>query len=431
MLNRLQDEVFVNRLGNDEKLISSMSELAELVSTATSTLSEEFYKVTNIESSIETPTNTGRLYQSLNIVTKNGENEVLLKNRGDGLQVRYLPSILHYLSLNSNERFIWGFEEPENSLEFNMARDMAEDFYDVYRKNSQIFITTHSPAFIDLGGKEFGSGYRCFVRGTSTAITSFEKERDEELLSEELGYARILQKQYEQYKMKKLELEEMNREVIRLNKELLCIHRPVLLTEGKTDAVILSTAWNKLYDEECPFEIKSCSLNDSDQETAGCSVLATILKGIRSDSEKKTIGLFDNDDAGMKSFQLDNNYHTVDTYKVNKNKKGFAMIIPASTPILSEIAQNKNLSIEFLFSKEDLEKEVNGKKLEIEPAKAYIVVNGQRMREVGETTYWYMGKIASESKKDFANFVVPSFEKESFVNFIPLFETVLKILKDA
>lgn len=125
---------------------------------------------------------------------------VHLEDRGDGIQVRYIPSILNYIALNASENYIWGFEEPENSLEYNMARKMAEDFFNIYKNNSTIFLTTHSPAFIDLGYRQDGRGFRCYKENETTGVVSFEEAQKLELLEEELGYAYILKEQYEQYK---------------------------------------------------------------------------------------------------------------------------------------------------------------------------------------------------------------------------------------
>lgn len=42
---------------------------------------------------------------------------------------------------------IWGFEEPENGVELSKAFEMANDFEE-FSQDIQMFITTHSPAFI-------------------------------------------------------------------------------------------------------------------------------------------------------------------------------------------------------------------------------------------------------------------------------------------
>ena len=433
MIAKLQESVFENKLSKDISLIESMNEVASHVSSATEALSEEFYLATSVKSSIETPTSVGELYRSLNILTKSGDNSVMLKNRGDGIQVRYLPSIINYLAINSYNRFIWGFEEPENSLEFNMARRMANDFYNSYRKNSQIFLTTHSPAFIDLGNMEYGSGYRCFLKDFCTTIYSFDKAKDEILLSEELGYAYILQEQYNEYNKMVKELETQKKKVSDLRSELSMIQQPVLLTEGKTDAMILNTAWAKIYNRPCPYKILSCSLTNEGKEKGGCGILANILKSVRHDDNKITIGLFDNDNEGVKAYSLDANYKLADSnsYKKHITGKGYAFLLPASTEELRTIAERQSLCIEFMFSHDDIIKEVDGKKLIINPPIAVTIIKGVEMSKTECSDAWYMGDIDKSTKMVFAEKIVPTLPKESFNNFIPIFNLIDSILTDA
>ena len=43
--------------------------------------------------------------------------------------------------------------------------------------------------------------------------------------------------------------------------------------------------------------------------------------------------------------------------------------------------------------------------------------------------YWYMSDIDNDTKTDFAYIVVPTLEKEEFINFRPVFEMILEILE--
>ena len=72
--------------------------------------------------------------------------------RGDGVQVRHIPEILAFLSDRGSEDYhIWGFEEPENSLELAAAIHEANRFLEFSKSsNKQIFLTSHSPAFFRL-----------------------------------------------------------------------------------------------------------------------------------------------------------------------------------------------------------------------------------------------------------------------------------------
>lgn len=435
MLERLQETVYEKKLANNASLTETMSNLFENVIKTTEELSTEFKVATNIDSMIATPNDVKELYRTLNIITKSDDNLVRLEDRGDGIQVRYIPSILNYIAANASENYIWGFEEPENSLEYNMARKMAEDFYSIYKTNSTIFLTTHSPAFIDLGYREDGRGFRCYKDLETTEVVSFEEARKLELLEEELGYAYILKEQYEQYKAVVQRNEEMQEKIENLETEILLAQKPVLFTEGKTDAQILKVAWEKLHDYDCPFEIKSCNLMDEDVQgnvsLAGADMLKKVLCTARYDSEKIIIGMFDNDKAGIKAFNLDNNYlsNSEKSWKEHKNRKGYAFLIPTNEET-QKIAMGENLSIEFLFSREVLNKEVNGKKLVLKPQCAVTLIKGVQIQiQQAADEFWYMSDIDNDTKTDFAYTVVPTLEKDDFTNFKPVFEMIVEILE--
>lgn len=435
MLERLQATVYEKKLANNVTLAETMSNLFENVVKTTEELSEEFKVATNIESMIATPNDIKELYRTLNIITKSDDNMVRLEDRGDGIQVRYIPSILNYIAMNASENYIWGFEEPENSLEYNMARKMAEDFYNIYKANSTIFLTTHSPAFIDLGYKEDGRGFRCYKEKETTEAVSFEEAHKLELLEEELGYAYILKEQYEQYKAVVQKNEEMQDKLEKLETEIMIAQKPVIFTEGKTDAKILNVAWEKLYDYDCPFEIKSCNLMQEETSgnvsLAGADMLKKVLCTARYDSEKVIIGMFDNDIAGIRAFGLDNNYDFCEgkSWKGHKNRRGYAFLIPANKET-QKIEKGQNLSIEFLFKRETLNREVNGKKLVLKPQCMVKSIKGVKMEvEQAADEYWYMSDIDSNTKIDFAYTVVPTLEKEEFVNFKPIFEIIFEILE--
>lgn len=437
MLERLQNTVYEKKLSDNVTLTDTMERLFDNVIQTTSELSKEFRGATNIESMIATPNSVTDLYRTLNIVTKADGHLVRLEDRGDGIQVRYIPSILNYLSMNATEKYIWGFEEPENSLEYNMAREMAEDFYNKYKNNNIIFLTTHSPAFIELGYRKEGRGFRCYKDNEVTEVVSFDEADKLPLLEEELGYAHILKKQYEEYQKIVKENTEIKEKIEQLEMELLVSKRPVLLTEGKTDAQILNVAWEKLYTYECPFEIKSCDLVSCDDphstSTAGADMLKKVLCTTRYDSQKVIIGLFDNDPAGIKAYELDHNYceHAGGRWKEHKNKKGYAFLLPACNAATQEIVERKHLTIEFMFDREVMNTEVNGKKLRLIQQQMTKSIQGIEIgREIAGDEYWYMAEIDNNTKKDFAYTVVPALDESAFNNFKAVFGTVLEILED-
>ena len=439
MIAKLQDVVYSRKLNGNEMLSKSLDVLYDSVVGVTEELSVEFKKATTVESMIATPRKADELYKTLRIMTNNDSGEISLENRGDGIRVRYLPSILHYIAKNSLERYIWGFEEPENSLEFNMAISMARDFYDIYSKSSTILITTHSPAFIDLYKEKRANGYRCFKEEFKTQIKDFKSASGMVSLSEELGYIKLLQDLYNDYQKKVEEQEKLIFRIAQLENSINDSCKPLFLTEGKTDAQILNIAWKKLYgDTACPVEIRSCNLVDdtSPNAIAGAGILKGILCSRRYDDLRVVIGMFDNDAEGVKDYGLDGNYSlSVDKkWKKHKSKKGFSFVIPAKTEELKKIETAKNLSIELLFEKEYLDKEIDGQGLKFAEAKVITKINGIDIEQSAmdqNSEYWYCAKIKDETKTFFAEKVVPTFDKEAFSNFVPIFEIINEIVASA
>lgn len=123
---------------------------------------------------------------------------VNLFSSGDGILMAYLAYFLaHICKKIQNKKFIWGFEEPENSLEYSKTQKLAEEFYNNFIDNVQIFITTHSPAFIKLKDKEKAKFYRVYI-----------KPNDEKQLSEIKTLEAIRKKQLSLFDKGEIDSEE-------------------------------------------------------------------------------------------------------------------------------------------------------------------------------------------------------------------------------
>ena len=158
--------------GNDFK--RKMGDLSKVLKKYSSDVSSDFEsfiglptqaelssKITDILGTVEINVKTGiKVLRK----TKGGSKEdiyVNLFSSGDGILMSYLAYFLaHVCKKISNKKFIWGFEEPENSLEYSKVQKIADDFYDNFKKNAQLFITTHSPAFIKFKDKNDVAFYR-------------------------------------------------------------------------------------------------------------------------------------------------------------------------------------------------------------------------------------------------------------------------------
>ncbi len=121
-------------------------------------LIKELQDILEIDSELQLPDNLSDLFLILDFSTKvkGTKKEISLKRRGDGVKVRHIPAILkfladkervHHMKGDVREDTIWGYEEPENNLELQAAFALAE-LIKKYSNNIQMFITTHSPAFL-------------------------------------------------------------------------------------------------------------------------------------------------------------------------------------------------------------------------------------------------------------------------------------------
>lgn len=89
------------------------------------------------------------------------EQNIPMLNRGDGVQMQFLSFLLWFIaSKDKKHLYIWGFEEPEIAYEFKKQFDMADVFIKDFSKNAQIFLSTHSPAFVFLHGTDNIRQYR-------------------------------------------------------------------------------------------------------------------------------------------------------------------------------------------------------------------------------------------------------------------------------
>jgi hypothetical protein len=80
--------------------------------------------------------------------------------------------------------------------------------------------------------------------------------------------------------------------------------RPILLVEGKTDASILDTAWQKLHPGEEPlFDIVPCGVEPQPEaRNGGAEIVRRSLEFLSIVVDKLVIGMFDDDRAGNEQF---------------------------------------------------------------------------------------------------------------------------------
>ncbi|MDX8443141.1 ATP-dependent nuclease [Mesorhizobium australafricanum] len=424
-------------LSNSEDFLKTVEDFASRVQSSTSELFSSMPKEIAHRSKISAPSRMVELFETLDFETIGADGHTaksLTLQRGDGIKARHIPEILNFICDRDSYQFhIWGFEEPENSLDFVSAEAEASRFLKLaLAGHVQVFVTTHSPSFYNLND----DGVRKFyvTRDDDQQATIVQGRNLEKLdIVSAVGegfYLPAVAKALEEYSIREADAAIFRAQAEAFQEQIKAFTQPVILTEGKTDEVILLEAWRKLRGGRPPFKIKCCDITDgTDGGSAGASRLALSLRAVPYDSSNIVIGLFDRDDAGIKEWRLDGTFVADDFFsnvKTSKNGKSFALLLPVPD-FRSDCAKNQNLPIEFLFPDDYLAKEVDGKSLELKPIMATRKLGEENFRvKIGDGTAFQ--QIQDSSKVGFAQFVVPKLPKEAFVAFEFLFKNIEDII---
>ncbi|MGO4124916.1 ATP-dependent endonuclease [Inquilinus sp. YAF38] len=439
IISELQSAIFENSERGPGGFRSRIEQFNMDLQNQASELKSEFSTATGINAKIALPSEHRDLFQAFRIRTEGTTTEdVGLDQRGDGIRVRFIPAMLNYIAERSSKFHIWGFEEPENSMEFARAFELCSTMRNNYSVTSQIFVTTHSPAFIDLRANRQsiflakwqvgGTVYEHISEATAKSLFSEDLELH---IARELGHIALLGQMHDRIAPQIERIEDIISLNKRLSEDLSDVRRPVLLTEGRTDAIIIQAAWRHLRDGDLPAAIKSCNLNPADQlsEAAGFGTLAIALRGIRPDHPHFIIGLFDRDEGGKSGFQLDNNFSALsdfDDVKISRNGMACGLLLPYPDSKKC-YADFENLSIEFLFDDDHLLKRTDGFGIEIQ-FENIEVKRGRRILEKRPATEPWFRKIVS-GKSHFADHVVPTLPKEAFLGFEPLIRVIERLVE--
>lgn len=439
LLSRLQRTLLDATISQNQALLTTANTLAEHIESQIGELKADFESATRIETSITPPSTISALFQSFLVSTKTNDGSVPLSFRGDGLQSRYIASALYYIAMNTSDFYIWGYEEPEIALEYSHVANIAKDFHSKYSERAQIFVSTHSPAFIALEGERV-SCYRVSQENSDTVVANIALSEDlkhKEKLKDELGIIEIQREVHEFYSSELEKLSKLNERIHELESEVDEKHRPLIVTEGKTDKDILSEALKSIDDKHLDIVIRACDNSGGSGDNGGAGTLAKLIESIHPDDDRLAIAIFDNDEEGQREFKnLSKNFSHPkwsDTAKQHKNKLAWAILLP-EPEFRNGFAQAKNLCIEYLFKDEVLNRHFeNGKKLEIKQAQPSLTFGGQKQEElpleisalIKDKAVKYR-KIGS-GKDKFAKEIVTRLQKDDFSAFIPIFETIKKI----
>lgn len=280
----------------------SSAELMRTINQSTEDMSDQILEGLGLDSKIQVPEDLRELFKALDFSTQFSGYEIPLQRRGDGIQVRHIPYILDFIARHSRKFHIWAYEEPENSLEMSRAFELSEQFEEVYSKENQIYLTTHSPAFYDL----VGNGVQRWSvssdpQGTNDELTtSASKISASDAPDAALGVAALVAKRSRQLHE---EVKSLRESVSDLKTAVAIADQPQVVVEGPTDVAILQAAYNAIYDgADVPFELLSAT---------GAPNVSAFIKSVstlKRRSNQPVVGLVDFDSAGRAALKYFEKY---------------------------------------------------------------------------------------------------------------------------
>jgi AAA15 family ATPase/GTPase len=329
--------------------------------------------------------------------------------RGEGIKSKYIPPLLKWLDKNDNSKeFIWGIDEPENSLEFGLADKLARLYFNDYAQSNQIFLTSHSLAFINppkeikIIPKRFKVFKDDFGRTQWKDIDDLFEKQNRIDLYDELGIL-IAQREFiEEYRNVVAEKEQLDSKISDYSK-------PIIIVEGKTDKWIIEIAWSKLNpNSELPFEIfPSGRYIDEDESSGSAEQVQNTIEFVSPmiDRNKIIIGLFDNDKEGNNRFKglnkiLFKTYQITNIVREHKTKKIYGLLIPTPThraDFVSNKIEHRFLEIEHYFSDQVLQT-YNMKGDKVAPDSQIFTIKSKHKTKFAEE------KICDLNEDEFDNF---------------------------
>lgn len=359
----------------------------------TSALTNELTGIFGSPTRLAPPTEMERLFRNLDFA-HGDEGHSLLRQKGDGVKARHLPEILRFINENEARKklFLWGFEEPENSLDLGAAETEANRFASfAARTDTQVFVTSHSPAFY-LAQASLGVELsRIFIRkqtkigdgpmSPKNAASQIDRLDDAEKYMEDAG---LLQLPFVIRKMsaQNEELNARKEEATRLRKKLEELTKPTLFVEGKHDVSIFRKAIARSTADE-NISVKQLGGTPSTTE----SLFNAVIKQGGINSAAPTLFLFDNDKAGRNAHRKLCKLPAA-TKPIEHEENVFVWVL-RQTDSFSEftskfgIAENQSFfTAEFMFPAEQ------AAKLAVELTKGRNDQNTRNWRQTIHGDYW-------------------------------------------
>ena len=255
-------------VGNEEGIFidqAAKDNLNSQIAGSAHNLARDFQELTDIDTKVSLPITLDSFWSSLQVATNFAEEKgqeglrgnpedymIALDARGEGIKSIFTPVILGWLATNNPKVYwIWGIDEPENSLEASRCISLFRKFIE-YSKHSQIFASSHSPVFIFPNASIDVDNFQTLVTtqesGGDTRFREIDSQdsrlKDKLLKAFGVDYGTFLNTQQE-YSVK---LQEMQIESDQIKEKLQNLQRPVVFVEGELDLRYFQRAVELFYD---------------------------------------------------------------------------------------------------------------------------------------------------------------------------------------
>ncbi|MEQ9519912.1 MAG: AAA family ATPase [Parvibaculum sp.] len=258
------------------RLYKAISEVAEMefrgsseafekaIGSQLTSLTSEIEDAIKLKTQLSLPKDLSGLFERLEFLS--GDQRTSLSNRGDGIKTRHIPLILKFLAEKKQQlrtrgsvpsTFIWGYEEPENNLEFSNSLLMAESFANYAESNlAQLLVTTHSPVFYNINEEHPATHSKAF-HVFQADIADGTQVKCPINLDVEMDTMRAIAPQLRKVtELIKRETEARVQANIDASQE-----KPVLYLEGKSDQLVFEKALQVFFPEQAS---KICCITKSD-----------------------------------------------------------------------------------------------------------------------------------------------------------------------
>jgi energy-coupling factor transporter ATP-binding protein EcfA2 len=318
--------------------ISAIGEQAEQLTEQLGNLFEEG------GASLAPPTEMRKLFRNLDF-SLGAEGHSLLKQKGDGIKARHIPELLRFINEveQRNKLFLWGFEEPENSLDLGAASIEARRFFEfAARDDTQVFITSHSPAFyladVDDGETHISRFFIKKQKGANpgeispqNAATIINTLEDAEGAMEKAGLLQLpfvirqMKEREETLEAERARADALHDEAETLRASIAALDTPTLFVEGEHDVRLFSSVLERAgYQNNIQIQPLGGTPNNPN------ALLNALMNQGGINANASIFFLFDNDKKGRDACRAVCGEKNVSENPVMFNQNAQAWVLPLS-----------------------------------------------------------------------------------------------------